>query len=314
MPPFESFQRAPWFLAAWARRHVGQVVERGSTGRELELYRAGEVGRRGATRGAPRAGPEATAVGRAGVARQGLGIGGLLLIAVVSFGIVLAGATVLSVLRGGPMTRAGPADRQGARTPEARAGPGSSGAALDGEGSARTPDPRSGRPTGAAGGPGPGGNGGVGSQPPAGGGAEGHAAVSAAARARAELPGRLSEILRIREVALARRDAGLLATIYTADCACLRSGRQAIARLRADHAVWRGRSVSARLEELSRVDDALWIALAVLRRSAFRIEAEDGTLISAEPAARQRYRFALARSPAGTWLLGHASLVEELPP
>ena len=216
------------------------------------------------------------------VARRGIGVGGLLLIAVVSFGIVLGGATVLSVVRGGPMTRAAPAGRQGDRTPEARAGPG--------------------------------GNGGAGSQPAAGGGEEDDDAVSPAARARAELPGRLSEILRIREVAFARRDAGLLATIYTADCACLRSGRQAIARLRADHAVWRGRSISVRVEELSRVDDALWIALAVLRRSAFRIEGEDGTLISAEPAARQRYRFALARSPAGTWLLGHASLVEELPP
>jgi hypothetical protein len=246
-------------------------------------------------------------------ARRGLGIGGLLLIAVVSFGIVLGGATVLSVLRGGPMTRAAPAGRQGDRTPEARAGPGSRGTAIGGEGSARTPDPRSGRPAGAAGGPGPTQRGVGGSGPPAG-GTSGDLAASPAARARAELPGRLSEILRIREVAFARRDAGLLATIYTADCACLRSGRQAIARLRADHAVWRGRSISVRVEELSRVDDALWIALAVLRRSAFRIEGEDGTLISAEPAARQRHRFALARSPAGTWLLGHASLVEELPP
>ncbi|HEX8859976.1 MAG TPA: hypothetical protein VGC06_12970 [Actinomycetes bacterium] len=249
-----------------------------------------------------------------GGARRGFGVGGLLLAAVVSFGIVLASATVLSVVRGGPMTRAGPAGRQGDRTPHAQAGPGPGGTAVGGEGSARTPDPRSGRPTGAAGGPRPGGRGVAGPGPPAGGGASGDLAGAPAARARAELPGRLSEILRIREVAFARRDAGLLATIYTADCACLRSGRQAIARLRADHAVWRGRSVSLQLEELSRVDDALWIALAVLRRSAFRIEGEDGTLISAEPAVRQRYRFALARSPAGTWLLGHASLVEELPP
>jgi hypothetical protein len=223
MPPFKSFQHAPWLLV---------------------------------TR------------------RAGLGVGGLLLIAVLSFGVVLAGATVLSVLRGGPLTRAGPADRQGPRAPEARAG----------------------------------------SRPPAGGGAEGAAAVSPAARARAELPGRLDEILRVREAAFARRDAGLLATVYTADCACLRSGRLAIARLRADHAVWRGRSISVRVEELSRVGGALWIALAVLRRSAFRIEGEDGTLISVEPAARQRYRFALVRSRAGRWLLGHASLVEELPP
>jgi len=239
MPPFKSFQRALRSLAARAR-----------------------------------AGPAPFAVGHVVTGRDGPGVGGLLLIAVVSFGVVLAGTTVLSVLLGGPLTRAGPAERQGPRTPEARAG----------------------------------------SRPPAGGVAEGDAAGSQAARARAELPGRLDDILRVREAAFARRDAGLLATIYTADCACLRSGRQAIARLRADHAAWRGRSISVRVEELWRVDDALWIVLAVLRRSAFRIETEDGALIGAEPAARQRYRFALARSPAGTWLLGHASLVEELPP
>jgi hypothetical protein len=110
------------------------------------------------------------------------------------------------------------------------------------------------------------------------------------------------------------RDATLLDSIYTADCACLRSGRAAIARLLADHAVWRGRCVSVRVERLSRVDDSVWIALAVLRRGAFRIERDDGGLISAEPAVRQRYRFALVRAGTGRWLLGHASLVEELAP
>lgn len=131
---------------------------------------------------------------------------------------------------------------------------------------------------------------------------------------RAGLASRLDEILRVREQAYARRDATLLDTIYTVDCACLRSGRAAIARLLADHAVWRGRSVSVRVERLSRVNDSLWIALAVLRRGAFRIEREDGALIAAEPAARQRYRFALVRPGPGRWLLGHASLVQELSP
>jgi hypothetical protein len=142
----------------------------------------------------------------------------------------------------------------------------------------------------------------------------GPGAASPGADVRAELAARLDEILRVREAAYARRDATVLDTIYTADCACLRSGRAAIARLRADHAVWRGRSVSVRVERLTRVDDSLWIALAVLRRGAFHIEGEDGTLLSAEPAARQRYRFALVRNGTGPWLLGHASLVEELPP
>jgi len=134
------------------------------------------------------------------------------------------------------------------------------------------------------------------------------------ADAHGNLASRLDEILGLRERAYARRDATLLDAIYTADCACLRSGRAAIARLLADHAVWRGRSVSVRVEGLSRVSDSLWIAVAVLRRGAFRIEREDGTLLSAEPAARQRYRFALVRTGTRTWLLGHASLVEELPP
>jgi hypothetical protein len=126
---------------------------------------------------------------------------------------------------------------------------------------------------------------------------------------------RLVEILRARERAYALRDATVLDTVYTVDCPCLRTGRAAIARLRADDAVWLGRSFSLRVERLSRVNDSLWIAIAVLRWDSFRIEREDGGLVRAVPAARERYRFALVR-PAGSadWLLGHASLVEELPP
>jgi hypothetical protein len=130
---------------------------------------------------------------------------------------------------------------------------------------------------------------------------------------RADLATRLGDILRLRERAYARRDGTILDSISTWDCACLRSGRAAIARLLADHAVWRGRSVSVRVERLSRVNDSLWIAVAVLRRSAFRIEREDGTLLRAVPAARQRYRFALVWADRA-WLLGHASLIGELSP
>ena len=158
---------------------------------------------------------------------------------------------------------------------------------------------------------GPAGRAAVAGRPGTGAGPDGAASP---ADAHGNLASRLDEILRLRERAYARRDATLLDAIYTADCACLRSGRAAIARLLADHAVWRGRSVSVRVEGLSRVSDSLWIAVAVLRRGAFRIEREDGTLLSAEPAARQRYRFALVRTGTRTWLLGHASLVEELPP
>jgi hypothetical protein len=125
---------------------------------------------------------------------------------------------------------------------------------------------------------------------------------------------RLLAILRARERAYAERDAAVLDSVYAVDCPCLRTGRAAIARLRADDAVWRGRSFSLRVERLSRVNDSLWIAIAVLRWDSFRIEREDRGLLRSVPTARERYRFALVR-PAGSadWLLGHASLVEELP-
>ena len=139
---------------------------------------------------------------------------------------------------------------------------------------------------------------------------DGAAAVDAGA-----LGDRLRDILLARERAYAQRDAAMLDGVYAVDCACLRTGRAAIARLRGDHAVWRGRSFSLQVERLSRVNDALWIALAVVRWDSFRIEGEDGELVRAVPAARERYRFALVRPAGGSdWLLGHASLVGELPP
>lgn len=279
MPPFRSIPHAVRPLA-FLTRHTPQTAAPRAVGREIELYRGppGAIGERAS----PGTGGTAdAAMGRSRSGRRragdgrglfGLGAGGLVVAAALSFGVVLGSATVLSVLRGAPMTRSSSADREAGQAAEARNGPGPDGTASGGSGPEAT-----------------------------------------AAVAHAELPARIREILQVREEAFAWRDAGLLATVYTRDCACLRSGREAIARLRADHAVWRGRSVSVRVERLTHVNDSLWIALALLRRSAFRIETEDGGLISAQPAVRQRYRFALARTASGTWLLGHASLVEELP-
>jgi hypothetical protein len=205
-------------------------------------------------------------------------VAALVVIAAVSLGAVLAGSALVPAFTRGPAGRSPASGPDGGPGREARPG------------SVRLVP---GSTAGAAGGAG---------------------AAPAAAGAEDELAGRLDEILRLRERAYARRDATVLDTIYTADCACLPSGRAAIARLRADHALWRGRSLSVEVERLSRVSESLWIAQAVLRRGAFSIEREDGALLSAEPAVRQRYRFALVRTGTGPWLLGHASLVEELPP
>jgi hypothetical protein len=122
---------------------------------------------------------------------------------------------------------------------------------------------------------------------------------------------RLREILRVREEAFGRRDTRLLETVYTADCPCLRSGRAAIARLLADRAVWRGRAVAIEVDSLQRVTERMWIAVALFSSRPFRIEREDGTLVRAVPAERQRYRFVLVRpAPSGQWLLGDASLLD----
>jgi hypothetical protein len=128
---------------------------------------------------------------------------------------------------------------------------------------------------------------------------------------RAAVTARLHEILRIREQAFGRRDTRLLETVYTADCPCLRSGRAAIARLLADRAVWRGRSVAVEIGGLRRVAERMWIAVALFSSRPFRIEREDGTLVRAVPAGRQRYRFLLVQPPsAGALLLGDAALLQ----
>ena len=289
MPPFRSFPHAVRPLA-FLTRHTRQTAAPRAVGREIELYRGPPgPGTRGTADAAIGASGSGRRPARGGRGLFGLGAGGLVVAAVLSFGVVLGGATVLSVMRGAPMTRSSAAGQEAGQVAETRSGPGRGGTAIGGSGRAGTAP---------------------------GGGSAGDSGGSetTAATARARLPARIQEILRVREEAFARRDAELLATVYTPDCVCLRSAREAIAQLRADHAVWRGRSVSVRVERLTRVNDSLWIALALLRRSAFRIETEDGDLISAQPAVRQRYRFALARTSSGAWLLGHASLVEELPP
>jgi hypothetical protein len=73
-----------------------------------------------------------------------------------------------------------------------------------------------------------------------------------------EVIGRLREILRIRDHALAKRDANLLETIYTVDCNCLAQSRALIHRLRKEHVVWNGLSTSLKVQQVQKVNDRLW--------------------------------------------------------
>jgi hypothetical protein len=87
-----------------------------------------------------------------------------------------------------------------------------------------------------------------------------------------EVIGRLREILRIRDHALAKRDANLLETIYTVDCNCLAQSRALIHRLRKEHVVWNGLSTSLKVQQVQKVNDRLWIVIGVLSTSTAKIE------------------------------------------
>jgi hypothetical protein len=127
----------------------------------------------------------------------------------------------------------------------------------------------------------------------------------------AEVVARLRHILRVRERAFAARDASPLDQVYASDCPCLRAGRDAIAALRREHVVWKGRSTSLRVQSTQAVNDRLWEVVALFSSKPFRIETEQGSLIREQPAERIRYRFLLVRvAPGEPWLLGNVSIIE----
>ena len=127
---------------------------------------------------------------------------------------------------------------------------------------------------------------------------------------QAEVIDRLREILRIRDRALAKRDAELLDTIYTTDCNCLSQTRALIRRLRKDHITWTGLSTSLQVQQVEKVNDRLWVVIGVLATSTAKIEDESGNLVEVAPAEKDRFRLAVVK-PVGSrdWLLGYASVI-----
>jgi hypothetical protein len=127
---------------------------------------------------------------------------------------------------------------------------------------------------------------------------------------RDEVIGRLRQILRIRDKALATRDATLLETIYTVDCNCLAQSRALIRRLRKERVVWNGLSTSLKVQQVQRVNDRLWIVIGVLSTSTARIEDEAGNLIEVAAGEKDRFRFAVAKPvDSQDWLLGYSSVI-----
>jgi hypothetical protein len=129
---------------------------------------------------------------------------------------------------------------------------------------------------------------------------------------RTEVVARLKEILKVREEAFAKRDASLFDQIYSDDCPCLKSGRDAIAALLKENVVWKGRSISLLIQSIDEINEQLWEVVAVFTSKPFRIETEEGVLIRDAPAERIRYRFLLFRPAKGApWVLGNASVLKD---
>jgi hypothetical protein len=130
-----------------------------------------------------------------------------------------------------------------------------------------------------------------------------------------EVIARLREILRVRDDAYQQRDARLLRTIYTSDCPCLTGDGNAIRQLVKDKAIWVGASTSIQVSKIERVNERLWIVIAVFDASPFRIETESRELIRSIAGRSELFRFVLARSMARSeLLLGYAAPVRESSP
>jgi hypothetical protein len=126
-----------------------------------------------------------------------------------------------------------------------------------------------------------------------------------------EIITRLRDILQIREQAIRERDASLFDDVYSSECSCLRAGRAAIAGLKRENVLWKGRSISIEVQSTKIINNRLSEVIALFTSSSFRIETEEGQLVREPPPERIRYRFLLVRnSDSELWRLGSASPIE----
>jgi hypothetical protein len=126
-----------------------------------------------------------------------------------------------------------------------------------------------------------------------------------------EIVSRLGDILQIREEAYRSRSPEYLRWIYSSDCPCLANDEKAILQLLHHKYRWRGIATSIEVRSVKRMNDQLWIVVALLKSKALRIEKEDGRLVRIEPAGSDFFEFTLVK-PHGAkqWLLGLVSDVE----
>jgi hypothetical protein len=128
---------------------------------------------------------------------------------------------------------------------------------------------------------------------------------------RDEVVSRLREILRIREEAYRSRSAEMLTTIYSSDCPCMASDQRAIEELLDHGHVWDGIATSIEVRSVSKVNEHMWLVVALFRSETLSIKTENGKLIRIEPAGSDLFEFTLVKPNEGaSWLLGLASVLE----
>jgi hypothetical protein len=99
--------------------------------------------------------------------------------------------------------------------------------------------------------------------------------------------------------------------IYSSDCPCLANDEKAISELLARDHKWVGISTSIEAWSVNRINERLWVVVALLRSKALRIETADGRPIRIEPAGSDLFEFTMVKPPGGDqWLLGLVSDVE----
>jgi hypothetical protein len=138
------------------------------------------------------------------------------------------------------------------------------------------------------------------------------AAQSSVGETRDAVVDRLHEIFRIRDQAIQTRNPDLLTSIFTVDCSCLKGDRKLIQQLKQENLMWRGVSVSIKVQEVERVNSRLWDISGLVTTSPFDIVEESGAVVRRIPQGLELSRFALVRpTDRGDWLLGHASVIDE---
>jgi hypothetical protein len=89
------------------------------------------------------------------------------------------------------------------------------------------------------------------------------------------------------------------------------SDQSAIEELLDNGHVWDGISTSIEVRSVIRVNERMWLVVALFRSGVLSIKTEHGKPIRIEPAGSDLFEFTLVKPNDGTsWLLGLASMLD----